>query len=244
MTYKELVDRIAALPERPRDTRTVPPNEVIGFVVRWNRGLRQWKVSTLADYARVSVSTIERVERGESVSVEALDRIAKAFGYEAGYFTAPRIPLPREEEIATLLEQYSNLEVVPVSRMRTHRAIRNAAQCQAHLIHRPNVPESYDAGIETLREWLDLAAFELSDLIDHRFPSNRGRRALYDGILGCVRELERRGLTVLTGVMDAPQEGFPEWKVAVVSITPKLTDPGAGKRRHFMVDRRIVGPPM
>jgi hypothetical protein len=48
---------------------------------------------------------------------------------------------------------------------------------------------------------------------------------------------------VLSGVMPAPQDRLPDWKVAVVSITPRLTDPGAAKRRHLMVDRRVVALP-
>jgi len=40
----------------------------------------QWKVSTLADFARVPVSTVERVERAEKVSPENHDRIAVALG--------------------------------------------------------------------------------------------------------------------------------------------------------------------
>lgn len=55
-----------------------------------------------------------------------------------------------------------------------------------------------------------------------------------------MSELERRGLTVLSGVMGAPQPGMPDWKVAMVSGTPRLTDPGAPNRRHVMVDRRTV----
>jgi hypothetical protein len=74
------------------DVPTAPPIELVAFVVRWNRGLRQWKTTTLADFARVSISTVERIERGEHVSDDALDRIAQAFGYEAGYFTATRLP--------------------------------------------------------------------------------------------------------------------------------------------------------
>ncbi len=74
-------------------------------------------------------------------------------------------------------------------------------------------------------------------------PSERGRRDLYNDILKCVGELERRGLTVLSGVMAAPQPGLPDRKVAVVSVTPRLTDPGAPKRRHMMVDRRCVALP-
>jgi transcriptional regulator with XRE-family HTH domain len=51
----------------------------------------------LADFACVSVSTIERVECGEKVSNEALDRIAQGLGYEPGRFTAPRYRLGPEQ---------------------------------------------------------------------------------------------------------------------------------------------------
>src|SRR5258708_19592950 len=89
--------------------REVHSIEVVGFGVRWNRGLRQWKTTTLADFARVSLSTIERIERGEKVSDEALDRIAQAFGYAAGYFTTPRLPLSAEETATSVVETSSNL---------------------------------------------------------------------------------------------------------------------------------------
>ena len=61
--------------------------------MRQCRSLKNWKVSTLADFAPVSVSTVERVERGEKVGEEALDKIAIALGYEKGAFHAQRIPL-------------------------------------------------------------------------------------------------------------------------------------------------------
>ena len=63
---------------------------------------------------------------------------------------------------------------------------------------------------------------------------------LYNDILACIQELERKGLTVLSGIMSAPQENLPDWRVAILSVSPKLTDPGAVKRRHVMVDRRVV----
>ncbi|MDX3971612.1 MAG: hypothetical protein QHD01_34115 [Bradyrhizobium sp.] len=120
--------------------------------------------------------------------------------------------------------------------MKTHPAVREAARSHAYLIHRPGVPAAYDADIEALQEWLDLGAFMLADIV-HRGPGEEnGRRELYDRILGSVAELERHGLTVLSGVMAAPQDAMPDWKVAVISITPKSADPGAVKRRHIMVD--------
>ena len=76
MTMQDLLDKITQLPVRSIGVPTAPPIELVGFVVRWNRGLRQWKTTTLADFARISVSTVERIERGERVSDEALDRVA------------------------------------------------------------------------------------------------------------------------------------------------------------------------
>jgi len=242
MTTEDLLDKITQLPRQRADIPLAPPIELVGFVVRWNRGLRQWKTTTLADFARVSVSTVERIERGERVSDEALDRIAQAFGYEAGYFTTPRLPLGADETAASLVETYSHLEIVPVAPMKTHRAVRDAARCDAFLIYRPGVPETYNDDIANLQEWLDLASFLLSDIAEPP-PSERGRRDLYNDILACVGNLERRGLTILSGVMSAPQDCLPDWKVAVISITPRLTDPGAVKRRHLMVDRRVVALP-
>jgi len=131
MTMQDLLDKITQLPGRPVDVPTVPPIELVAFVVRWNRGLRQWKATTLADFAGVSISTVERIERGERVSDDALDRIAQAFGHEAGYFTAARLPLGADEAAASLLDTYSHLEIVPVAPMTTHRAVRDAARCDA-----------------------------------------------------------------------------------------------------------------
>jgi transcriptional regulator with XRE-family HTH domain len=240
MNTQELLDAIARLPERRTDVPAPPPIELVALMVRWNRSLRQWKISTLADFARISVSSVERVERGERVCDEVLDKIAQAFGYEAGHFTKLRVPLGIDEAAASINETFGYLETVRVFPMRTHRAVREAARCDAFLVHRPEVPETYDSDIENLKEWLDLASFVLSDFVDGSSSPERGRRDLYNDILACIRDMERRGLNVLSGVMPAPQERLPDWKVAIISVSPKLADPGAPKRRHVMVDRRLV----
>lgn len=236
MSVRDLLDRIAELPEYPPDQPVTPPPEVVGFFVRYVRGMRQWKQSTLADFATVSVSTIERVERGEKVAERTLDRITQALGYEPGYLTKPRLPLDWQETAEKVLETYGHLEAVPARPMNTHRSVREAADCHAYLIHRPDVPKCHDTDIAALIEWLDLAAFLLST----NSLRERGRRSLYNDILKSVRELEGQGLTVLSGFIAAPREGIPDWKVAIISITPKLSDPAAVKRSHVLVDRRIV----
>jgi hypothetical protein len=240
MNAQEILEKIARSPERRKDVPTPPPVELVAFVVRWSRSLRHWKVSTLADFARVSVSTVERVERGEKVGEESLDRIALALGYETGAFHAPRIPLGPEQAAEQMADTLGNLEQVSVAPMKTHRAVREAMNCQAFLVHRPDVPGTYDQDIANLVEWLDFASFSLAEQFHSEDEELPARRKLYNDILACVKKMELRGLTVLMGVMHAPQPNLPDWKVAVLSITPKLTDPGAIKRNHVFVDRRNV----
>ncbi len=243
MNVQELLHRVAQSADKRVDVPTSPPIELVALIVRWARDLRQWKVSTLADFATVSVSTVERIERGERVGEEALDRIALALGYEKGAFHEPRMPIGPEAVAEQMVETYAHLEAVDVVPMKTHRAVREVAQCQAFLVHSPGVPDTYDQNIAALTEWLDFASFALSDSIEIEGGEDIPRRQLYNDILACVAELERRGLTVLSGVMPAPQPGLPDWTVAVLSITPKLTDPGAAKRKQVFVDRRHVAMP-
>jgi transcriptional regulator with XRE-family HTH domain len=218
---------------------TCAVHRACAFVVHWNRGLRNWKKSTLADFAGVSVSTIERIERGEKVSDEVLDKVAEGLGYEAGFFTKLRFRLGTDEAAAKLADTYGHLEPVAVAPLKTHRAIRQIAQSDAYLFHRPDVPESYDGAIANLGEWFDLASF-VTSFPEDRLSSKRGRRDLYNDILASVQELEREGFTVLSGIMEAPQEGLPDWKVAIISVTPKQCYPDALKRQYVMVDRRVV----
>jgi hypothetical protein len=136
-----------------------------------------------------------------------------------------------------LADTYGHLEMVAVAPLKTHRAIREIAQTGACLFHRPDVLASYDWAIANLGEWFDLVSFMMSFPED---PSKPGRRDLYNDILASVQELEREGYTVLSGIMDAPQEILPDWNVAIISVTPKQRDPGALKRQYVWVDRRII----
>ena len=240
MSMSDLLDKIARLDEPPAGQPVVPPPELVAMFVRATRSLRQWKQTTLADFARVSLSTIERLERGEKVSSEALDRVAEALGYERGYFTEPRVRVLPEEAARQIANQYGEMQPVKVKPLKTQRQVRDLANCESFLVYRPDVGSAYDGQIDTLTEWLDLASFILSNP-DPREKDRR--RELYGSILSCVRELEARGVHVLAGVMDAPQEGLPDWRVAVISLSPRLSDPGAPKRQFIFVDRRCVALP-
>ncbi|SFU61494.1 hypothetical protein SAMN02799631_01479 [Methylobacterium sp. 174MFSha1.1] len=241
MKTDEIIKRLAAMPPRAPNVAAVPPLELVAMMIRMGRGLRQWKKETLADFAQVSLSTVERAERAEQVGAECLDRIARALGYEPGAFTKSRVPISREQAAKELVEEWGHLEPVAVRKFQTHRQVRMIAATPAYLIHRPELGSDYDGQVEGLIEWLDLASMVMvSEIIGSGEPVHR--REFYGRVLAAVDEFRCRGVTVLVGVMDAPLPGIHDWKVAIISLTRKLSDPGASKRRTLFVDRRSVQP--
>ncbi|UHC18269.1 hypothetical protein LRS73_10710 [Methylobacterium currus] len=65
MRTDAIIEHLAAMPPRAPDVAAVPPIERVAMVTRMGQGLRQWKRETLADFAQVSLSTVERVERAD-----------------------------------------------------------------------------------------------------------------------------------------------------------------------------------
>jgi transcriptional regulator with XRE-family HTH domain len=197
MSINQLIEKIVNSAFSQTDEFQIPPPELVGFFVRWARGLRQWKQNTLANFANVSLPTVERVERGEHVSGESLDKIGGALGFAAGYLTAPRRPLSREETVTNFVETYGEMEPVSVRPLDTQSQVRQLAGCHSYLLHRPDLGPDYDAMIGELVEWIDLASFVLSPLIQHPQANEGRRRDPYNGVLTSVRELERHCATVL-----------------------------------------------
>lgn len=75
----------------------VPAPGTIAFFVRLQCGIMGWKKETLAGFARVSLSTIERIEHGEAVSTESLDRVAEVLRQPPAAFTAPCVRPPAKK---------------------------------------------------------------------------------------------------------------------------------------------------
>jgi transcriptional regulator with XRE-family HTH domain len=242
MSVSDPLHGVIQIPLAPEQNEPqVPPIEAVAFLVRSVRRLRQWKKETLADFARVSLSTVERVERGEKISAENLDRITQALGFDRGAFTTPRVRRSEEHVLNEMADEFRYLVSVPVKRLRTQAQVRDLAKCDSYCVHRPDLGSDYDGQIDNLLDWLDLTSVQLSDLdwVDTGTKLVQ-RRDRYANILAVVRELEERGTTVLAGILNAPQMNIPDWKVGIISATPKLSDPGAPKRKIIVVDRRLL----
>jgi len=202
MTWEKLVEAVAHQDaEMGRLARagimTVPTPATIAFFVRLQRSMMGWKKETLAGFARVSLSTIERIERGEAVSAESLDRVAEALRQSPGAFTAPRIPSTSEETWRRLEKSaapFAETVAVPVKPLRGHKQIVDLAHADLFIIDGGRIEKVYHADLDTLREWLDLTSFVLAtedkDSIVQTHADPVKRRKLYEDVLACVRRIE------------------------------------------------------
>ena len=69
----------------------------IAFCVAWSREMKQLSIQALASMSGVSPSSIERIERGERVSDDTLQKVAVAVNQDEDAFTGERIPLSQDE---------------------------------------------------------------------------------------------------------------------------------------------------
>ena len=241
MTWESLIEKTAnqrsEMDRLARDGIPATPSpERIALYVRYQRGLMGWKRETLAGFARVSLSTLERIERGEQVSKDSLDRVANALRQPTGTFTAPRIPLTSTEAVRKLTEDMAPFEgmiAVPVRPLRGHRRIAALARTHCAIIDAEWLGKAYDDDVAALREGLDLTSEDDASIIQTDTDPVK-RRELYNDVLGCVRNLERRGHAVaLSGTYKAETRSaaLPKMDVALIVFFPKLTDPAAINRR-------------
>jgi hypothetical protein len=129
--------------------------------------------------------------------------------------------------------------VVRVRHLTTAAQVRALAACHGYVVNAPGL-DDLKKDIAGLVEWLDVTAFITGPRTFGHNPDREPRRELYADVLKAVAGLESQGVTVVAGVMPLPEPGFPDWKVAILSITRKTIDPGAIKRRHIFVDRRCL----
>lgn len=238
MEMDELLNRISAEPPPTPGVASRPSRNLLAMLVRMGRSMRGWKARTLADFAGVSLSSIERVERAEGVSDVTLERIGVALGYKPGDFTSERVPLSPAETYASIERDWGALVPVPVAPLAKESQLRAMSRCHAMLKIGRAFDDEACALLDELAEWIDLIGFVGSDVTPTDGPKRM--RELYQGALGCTRRLRGAGMNVLAGVWSNPKPAVPDFAYAVLAISPRALDPGAAKRSHILLDRREV----
>jgi transcriptional regulator with XRE-family HTH domain len=255
MSFVRDIEALAAQePELARLAREriahIPSPATIASFIRLERALLGWKKDALAFVAGVSLSTIERIERGDSVSPESLGRVAAALRQPPGAFTAPRIPLSTEEAMNMVVKSflpYADRIPVAVRPLRGHRQIADLTRTDFLLLDASRLEGDHAVNIAALREWLDLTSFILAtDAEDSIIQRDRlepvRRRQLYEAVLDQVRTLERSAhAVVLAGTYEATSgtTSPPSVRIALIALFSTRTDPGAAKRRTLMAPATI-----
>jgi transcriptional regulator with XRE-family HTH domain len=241
----DLLDDLDQVEQMARDgIAGVPPPNFLAAFVRFQRAMRQWKQETLAHFAKVSLATVQRIERGMPVSTESLNRVALALGYEPGDFTEPRVPLSRvesAERLNEMLKRFEGLQPVSVRPLRTMTQVADLLRAETLILYGDQLGEEYQDDLAELHELMDCYAFVLDDKIRIKGERIR-RRQTYHLVLKEIRHIEKMGrATTLVGIYTADTDcrWLPKARVALLAFFPKLTDPGAVKRQVLLAPKRV-----
>lgn len=230
---KELLERIRKLNDGiPPGQPVVPAPELIALNVIMERKLCQMKVSTLAAMAGVSVSTVERIERGDAVSREVLDKVGRVFGKEDGYYTAPRIRKTPEETIAELNQKYANLEAVEVRELKTQPQVRDLGMCCGCLVYCDEITEEANC-----RKPLGMARSRILRRVRHERSGGGPARTLRQCVEG-RGELEKERLRRAGGQDAGAPAGVPR-----LERRGRLHQEQEDRPRRFQVQAHFRGSP-
>ena len=226
--------------------RAPVPDTIAGFV-KLQRAIYGWKRETLAALAKVSLSTVERVERGETVRASSLEKLALALNQRRDAFTALRVPLSPEEALASLVDSFSWMEgkvPVEVAPLRRETQLRALAETDVILITSDLEGEDAACEVDGLREYLDLTSFVRVE--DGTLLPKRERsfclRNLYKDVLAAVENLERKFKAVcLVGTFAARSSspGDSAIRVAVVAVRSRERNPGAVNIKRLMAEGTV-----
>ena len=227
-------------------SRSPPPNVIAEFV-KLQRALYGWKRETLAGLARVSLSTVERVERGESVRPSSLEKLALALNQPCGAFTTKRVPLSEVEAMTTLVDSLAWMEgTVPfdVAPLRKEAQLRALTDTELVIVTSDLEGEDAARDVDGLREYLDLTGFVRAQdgiVMAKRQRSFRLRR-LYKDVLEAARSIERNYKAVcLAGTYEAKSStpGFNLMRVSVIAVRSRERNPAAANIKRLMANDTI-----
>jgi transcriptional regulator with XRE-family HTH domain len=230
----------------PSPSPRAPASDTIAAFVKLQRGLYGWKRETLAALAEVSLSTVERVERGDSVRASSLEKLAVALRLSPGAFTIPRVPLSEGEAIAMLEESFAWMDgkvPVRVAPLRGEAQLRTLTESDVVIVASDLEGDEAAREVDGLREYLDLTNFvraEDGTLLPKRERSFRIRR-LYKDVLDAVLRIERSYKAVcLAGTYEGKSSTSSEtFSVAVVAVRSRERNPAAGKITQLLADPTI-----
>lgn len=225
-----------------------PTPDAIAAFVKLQRGLFGWKQDTLASLAGVSLTTVQRVERGETVRPTQLRKLALALKREPDAFTREIAPLTAAEALEALQRDAAWLDgrvPVKVAPLRKEAQVRELAETDLFVADSDVGDEGAAGAVSELREWFDLASFirmEHTGSIETASCQKAPLRQFYQSLLENVRRIEAEHRAVcLVGTYDATTSGLlgSSVRVAVLALRSRDNNPAAAKIKALWAEGSI-----
>jgi transcriptional regulator with XRE-family HTH domain len=219
----------------PSPHRRPPTPDAIAAFVKLQRALFGWKQDTLASLAEVSLSTVQRVERGEAVRPAQLEKLAVALKREPDVFTRKVTPLTPAEALEALQRDAAWMDGrvrVTVAPLRKEAQVRELAETEL-LVADSDIGDEVAGAVSELREWFDLASFirmEHSGSIQSASLRKAPLREFYQNLLESVRRIEiEHGAVCLAGTYEVATTGplGDTVRVAVIALRSRENNPAA-----------------
>lgn len=221
--------------------RALTPEEIAQIVRSWRKTILCWKQETLAELASVSLSVIERIERGVKVSRNSYRRVAGALGFQDDDFTRIRRIPTTAEATSSFREQFQDYVEVPVQPVRTQPQIASLLDAYGILLDDRFCDSSVQEEVAVLKEYFEDCSWIMGMEKDPQVQTSSKkvrRRQVYRALLSQIRNIEKQGYTAVCTVYNAEFEDL-SIPIGVVSFSPRSSDPGATKRRSVLVPRSI-----
>lgn len=230
------------------------PIEIVAEGVRYQRNIRNWKQTTLASIAGVSLSSVQRIEREQPVSNDVLAKIERALGLADGVFSARR-RLPTMEELKTWLENErrngAEYVRVPVRPIQSQGQVARILRCRAMVTNEEHLEENARDSVKLLRSLIDFCGLnvvlEESKLAPLPGEQPVKRRAYYKTLLSLVGDIRAmHKVAVLSGIYRARTNlaHAPIVDTALFGFYPLAKFPGIIKRQELFAPRVLDFAPM
>ncbi|AZP70611.1 helix-turn-helix domain-containing protein [Pseudomonas poae] len=196
------------------ETRVLSKGE-LGEVIRYLREVRQWSQETLAELARTTPRTIQRVEAGAGTSLNTLRSLSTAFEFQDIDALTKPMAIPTEEQLRDAREHFAKKYVL--TKALKIKSGRNLARLAAE-----SIGDYIEPAFEPSRDQA-VALAELTDYLrDYRecaeFYSSTALLEVFEELQTLLDRLKEQRVTLRYATCPVIRKGTSDQQIEALPI--------------------------